>query len=77
MMFLYFNKSDEEMFCILEQRVREENDKADRLAIWFLLFYLEGTVASTNLICSDSISCFCSAIFNVSEDQQQWCLMSI
>ena len=32
MMFLYFNKSDEEMFCILEQRVREENDGADRLA---------------------------------------------
>lgn len=31
MMFLYFNKSDEEMFCILDQRVREENDRADRL----------------------------------------------
>ena len=50
MMFLYFNKSDEEMFCILEQRVREENDGADRLAFWFFFFYLEGIVASTNAV---------------------------
>ena len=76
-MFLYFNKSDEEVFCILEQRVREENDRADRLAFWSLHFYLEGIVASTKLICSDWINCFCNAIFNVWEDQQQWYLMSI
>ena len=38
---------------------------------------LAAAVASTKLICGDSINCFCNAIFNVSEDQQQWYLMSI
>lgn len=49
MMFLYFNKSGEEMFWILEQRVREENDRADRLAFCSLRFYLEGIVLLPSL----------------------------
>lgn len=49
MMFLCFNKSGEEMFWILEQRVREENDRADRLAFCSLHFYLEGIVLLPSL----------------------------